>query len=140
MFKKHGKDQVEMYCDLFFRVCENSDLLDLSVPVPDAVSLNLLLDQCITNNKLNAAVDLFFKLKNSSTTIVKPDVISYNTLIKGCSIEKKDHLAFKIFIELKKEPELRPKDVTYNSLIDVCVRCNKNHKAWALVKEMMEGS
>jgi pentatricopeptide repeat domain-containing protein 1 len=113
--------------------------MDFGSPMPDAVSLNLLIDTCIKSGKLLCAVDLFRALKNSESACVRPDVISYNTLIKGCAIEKKDRLAFEIFLELKKDPVLRPKDVTYNSLVDVCVRCNKIHKAWALVKEMLEG-
>lgn len=113
--------------------------MDLGSPIPDAVSLNLLLDTCIKCGKLSCAVDLFHNLKNSESAFLKPDMISYNTLIKGCAIEKKDRLAFEIFLELKKEPTLCAKDVTYNSLVDVCVRCNKLHKAWALLKEMLEG-
>jgi pentatricopeptide repeat protein len=64
--------------------------LDLGSPIPDAVSLNLLLDTCIKCGKLSCAVDLFHNLKNSESAFLKPDVISYNTLIKGCAIEKKD--------------------------------------------------
>ena len=127
-----------------------SSMLDLGV-VPDSVTINTLVDACVTNGRMAEAEAFLYmegltsgpgsstglgvddNRKNQDKAHVAPGVEAYTSLISGYAARGDEKSAMRIYSTMRKEG-VAPNKFTLTALVDAHLRAGKGRRARSLIE------
>lgn len=130
-------------CDEFkLKADEILNLMEIRNCLPNEVTLNTIIDNCIDFKNLDLAWEYFDKMKKNFS--LKPDIYTYSTLLKSIKqYDPNNKYVDKIFnilksIKLSETKGIKQDELLYNCIIDTCIKYNKIKEAEYIYNDMLE--